>query len=158
MPPTPPAPVEGQCRDTAKRAEGEARKGARQARKVPGVAEVEGQAKGAAADESDIPIAGYSDLNANQVTSRLNELSQIDLAKVGAYERKNANRKSVLDKVRSLKANEPVPGYDELTVDEVKTALDAADEKTTREIRDYERQHKARQGVLEAADRELQNA
>jgi len=145
-------------RDVAKRAEGGARKGARQARKVPGVAEVEGQAKGAAADEGDIPIAGYDDLTANQITSRLSDLSQIDLAKVGAYERKNANRKSVLDKVRSLKGNEPVPGYDELTVDEVKTALEAADDKRTREIRDYERQHKGRQGVLEAVDQELQKA
>ena len=141
-------------RGAAKRAEGSARKTARQARKVPGVAQAEGQAKGAVAGESDIPIADYDDLNASQIVSRLNELSQIDLAKVDSYERKNANRKSVLDKVNSLRGNEPWPGYDELTVDEVKTALDTADEKRVREIRDYERQHKGRQGVMDAADRE----
>ena len=142
-------------RQTAKRAQGSARKTARQARKVPGVAEAEGQAKGAVAGEGDIPIAGYDDLNANQVVSRLSDLSQIDLAKVDSYERKNANRKGVLDKVSSLRGSEPWPGYDELTVEEIGTALEGADDKRVSEIRDYERQHKGRQGVLEVAEREL---
>jgi len=142
-------------RDVAKRAEGEARKTARQARKVPGVAQAEGQVKGVAAGEGDIPIANYDDLTANQITSRLGDLSQIDLAKVDSYERKNANRKSVLEKVTSLRGNEPWPGYDELTVDEVKTAIDGADDKRVQAIRDYERQHKGRQGVLDAATKEI---
>jgi len=145
-------------KETAKRAEGGARKTARQARKVPGVAQVEGEAKGAVAGEGDIPIADYDDLNANQVVLRLKDLSQIDLAKVDSYERKHANRKSVLDKVQSLRGNEPWPGYDELTVDEVSQALAGADEKRVRSIRDYERQHKGRQGVIDVADRELQQA
>jgi ferritin-like metal-binding protein YciE len=144
-------------RDAAKRAEGGARRGARQARKVPGVAQAEGQVKGAVADADDLPIADYDDLTANQITSRLNELSQIDLAKVDSYERKNANRKSVLDKVSSLRGNEPWPGYDELTVDEVQTAISGADEKRVQAIRDYERQHKGRQGVLDAASKELKS-
>ena len=142
------------ARGAAKRAGGSARKTARRARKVPGVAQAEGQAKGAVADEGDIPIAGYSDLNADEITSRLNELSQIDLAKVDSYERKHSSRKGVLDKVASLRGEEPWPGYDELTADEVKTALEGADDKLVSKIRDYERQHKARKGVLEATERE----
>ncbi len=145
-------------RDTAKRASGRARRTARQARKVPGVAQAEGQVKGAVADEADIPIANYDDLNANEIVSRLGELSQIDLAKVDSYERKHANRKSVLDKVNSLRGEEPWPGYDELNVGEVERALTAADRERVAKIRDYERRHKGRQGVLEATDRQLENA
>ena len=113
-----------------------------------------GEVKGALAEEGDIPIADYDELNASQITSQLNELSQVDLAKVDAYERKHANRKSVLDKVHSLRGDEPWPGYDELSADEVKQALEGLDDKRVAQVRDYERRHKARKGVLEAADRE----
>jgi polyhydroxyalkanoate synthesis regulator phasin len=42
------------------------------------------------------PILGYDDLTAAQVTSRLGDLSPAELRKVRDYERRNANRKSVL--------------------------------------------------------------
>jgi ferritin-like metal-binding protein YciE len=141
-------------RETARRATDRARSTARQARKVPGVAYAEGEAKGAVADEEDIPIANYDELNVNQVTAHLGELSQVDLAKVDAYERKHANRKSVLDKVNSLRGKEPWPGYDELSADEVREALARLDDKRVAEVRDYERRHKGRRGVLEAAEKE----
>ena len=141
-------------RDTAKRASDRARGTARQARKVPGVAQAEGEVKGALADEGDIPIADYDELNASQITSQLNELSQVDLAKVDAYERKHANRKGVLDKVNSLRGEEPWPGYDELNADEVRSALEGLDDRRVAEVRDYERRHKGRRGVIDAADRE----
>ncbi len=145
---------EAAVRDTAKQATGQARRTARQARKVPGVAQVEGEVKGAVAGEGDIPIADYDDLNADQIVSRLGELSQIDLAKVDAYERKNANRKGVLERVQSLRGEEPWPGYDELTVEEVEQAVRAADEERVAQVRDYELRHKGRKLVLEATDRE----
>ena len=56
---------------------------------MPGVARAEGEAKGAVAGADDLAISGYDDLTANEIVSRLRELSQIDLAKVEAYERKN---------------------------------------------------------------------
>ena len=65
-----------------------AKRTARQARKVPGVAQAEGQVKGAVASESDLAIARYDSLTADEIIGRLAELSQIDLAKVDAYERK----------------------------------------------------------------------
>ncbi len=49
-----------------------------------------------------------------------------------AYERKYANPKSVLDNVHSLRGEEPWPGYDELTVEEVQQALPGADEQRVR--------------------------
>src|SRR5436853_5807430 len=60
---------------------------ARQARKVPGVARAEGEVKGAVASERDLAIARYDSLTADEITDRLSDLSQIDLAKVDAYER-----------------------------------------------------------------------
>ncbi len=147
-----------QVRDTAKRVDASGRKAARQARKVPGVAQAEGQVKGAVADEGDIPIANYDDQNAADIIARLEQLSQVDLAKVDSYERKNANRKGVLDKVTSLRGKEPWPGYDELKADEVRQAFAGVSDARVSEIKDYERKHKARTQVLEAAERELSEA
>jgi polyhydroxyalkanoate synthesis regulator phasin len=45
------------------------------------------------------PILGYDDLTAGQVTSSLKDLTPAELRKVRDYERRNANRKSVLSAV-----------------------------------------------------------
>ena len=47
------------------------------------------------------PILGYDELTAGQVTSSLDDLTPAELRKVRDYERRNANRKSVLDAVES---------------------------------------------------------
>ena len=77
-----------QTKQTARKTAATAKRSARKARKVPGVAQAEGQLKGAVASEQDLAIARYDSLTADEITSRLTELSQIDLAKVDAYERK----------------------------------------------------------------------
>ena len=74
-----------------------------QARKVPGAQTAEGEAKGAVSVEDDLPIKGYDDLNVGDVTARLEGLSSTDLGKVDAYERRTKNRKTVLDKIASLR-------------------------------------------------------
>ena len=142
-------------KQTAKRAGQRARTSARQARRVPGVAQVEGEVKGAVASEEDLAIDGYDSLKVNEINSKLAELSQIDLAKIDAYERKTRNRSSILNRITSLRGDEPWPGYDEQTVDEIRQALDAADDDRLKQVREYESRHKKRQGVLEATEREL---
>jgi hypothetical protein len=47
------------------------------------------------------PVLGYDDLTAAQVQSRLDALTPAELRKVRDYERRNANRKSVLSAVES---------------------------------------------------------
>jgi ferritin-like metal-binding protein YciE len=131
---------------------------ARKARKVPGVAQAEGQIKGAVASEDDLAIADYDVLTADEVTTKLTELSQIDLAKIDSYERKNQNRTTVLGRIAPLRANEPWAGYDELTGAEVQAALSAGDDDRAKQTRSYERSHKNRAGVLKAAEREHSNA
>jgi ferritin-like metal-binding protein YciE len=141
-------------RDQAKEAGTAARRTARQTRRVPGVARAEGEVKGAVASEGDLPISNYDRLNADEVVSRLSGLSQVDLSKVDAYERKNQNRSTVLDRVQTLRGNEPWPGYDDQSVGDVTAALADADEERRRRVLDYERRHKDRAGVIRAAERQ----
>jgi ferritin-like metal-binding protein YciE len=150
--------VSGTAKRTARRGTGQAKRTARQARKVPGVARAEGTVKGAAASASDLAIANYDSLSADEIQDKLTELSQIDLAKVNAYERKNQNRSTITSRIGSLQGDEPWPGYDELGVDEVRAVLSDGDETRVKAVRTYERKHKNRAGVLEATERELSNA
>jgi ferritin-like metal-binding protein YciE len=135
-----------------------AKRTARQARKVPGVARAEGELKGAVASEGDLPIARYDTLTADEIAAKLTGLSQIDLAKVDAYERKNQDRSTILSRIDSLRGNEPWPGYDELTAAEVQAVLSEGDDDRAQQVRAYERSHKNRAGVLQATERELANA
>ncbi|HEX5617287.1 MAG TPA: ferritin-like domain-containing protein [Solirubrobacteraceae bacterium] len=135
-----------------------AKRTARPARKVPGVARAEGQVKGAVASEADLPIARYDTRTAEEITAKLPELSQIDLAKIDAYERKHQNRTTILNRATSLRSDEPWAGYDELTAAEVIAVLSEGDDDRAKDVRSYERAHKDRAGVLKAAQRELTNA
>jgi ferritin-like metal-binding protein YciE len=143
---------------TARKTGEKAKRSSRQARRAPGVAQVEGQVKGAVASESDLPIAGYDKRTAEEIVARLSELSQIDLAKVDSYERRHESRTTVLDRISSLRGDEPWAGYDELTAAEIQAALGDADDDRLKAVRSYERAHKARAGVLKATERELTSA
>jgi hypothetical protein len=58
----------------------------------------------------------------------------------------------------SAKRREPWSGYDDHTVEEIVNRLSDADDARAQAVRDYERAHKSRAGVLEAAERELTTA
>jgi ferritin-like metal-binding protein YciE len=131
---------------------------ARQARKVPGVAQAEGQVKGALASEEDLAIARYDSLTADEIAAKLTDLSQIDLAKIDSYERKNQNRTTVLSRITSLRGNEPWAGYDELTAADVQSVLAEGDDERVKQALSYERSHKNRAGVIKAAERERTTA
>ncbi len=146
--------VEGAARN----ATSSAKRTARKARKVPGVAQAEGQVKGALASEEDLAITGYGKLTAAEIAEKLPQLSQVDLAKIDSYERKNDSRTTILSRITSLRGDEPWSGYDELSVDEIRTVLDNGDENRVKRVRSYERSHKNRAGVLDASERELAKA
>jgi ferritin-like metal-binding protein YciE len=143
---------------SARKTTAKAKRQSRQARKVPGVARTEGRAKGAVASEGDLAIARYDALTAEEINGRLAGLSQIDLAKVAAYERKKQNRTTVLERISALQAKEPWAGYDELTVSEVQAVLGEGDDERAKQVRTYERAHKNRAGIIETAERETSNA
>jgi ferritin-like metal-binding protein YciE len=145
-------------KDVARKATAATRRTARQARKVPGVAQAEGQIKGVVASEEDLAIKRYHELTAEEIVGKLAELSQIDLAKIDSYERKNQNRTTILSRITSLRGREPWAGYDELTAAEVQAVLSEGDEQRVEQARSYERSHKNRAGVLKAAEHEHSNA
>jgi ferritin-like metal-binding protein YciE len=145
-------------KQAARKAEVRVRRTARSARRIPGVAQAEGQIKGMVASEQDLAVADYDKLNASDLVEKLPGLSQVDLAKVDSYERKNQNRTTVLARISSLRGSEPWPGYDDQGVEEIRKALADADETRAKEIQVYERAHKNRTGVLAAAEREAANA
>ncbi len=145
-------------RQAARKTGSTTRRTARQARRVPGVKQAEGQVKGALAEAGDLAIADYDGRTAEEIVGRLPGLSQIDLAKIDTYERAHENRTTVRNRVKSLRGDEPWAGYDEMTASEVQAALSDADDDGAKQVRDYERSHKNRSGVLKAAERELSNA
>ncbi|MDP1849594.1 MAG: DUF892 family protein [Solirubrobacteraceae bacterium] len=135
-----------------------ARTAQRQARRVPGAAQAEGAAKGAVASEPDLPIAGYDGLTAEQIVKRLPGLSQVDLTTVEVYERRTQDRSTVLDRIGTLRGDEPWAGYDDMNAGEIVDRLRAADDELTAKVRDHERAHKGRATVLRAVERELSHA
>ena len=109
-------------------------------------------------DDHQLPIPGYDQLKEKQIGDQLSQLSQVELATVETYERAHASRPAVLEKLRYMRGSEPLPGYDELTTDQIAAALAGADAKTVRAVRDYERKFGRRRSVLDEAVRVLPNS
>ncbi len=142
-------------RDAVDDASGEIRSQAKQARKVPGVAQVEGEVKGAAAGADDLALANYDDLTVHDIIGRLAPLSQVELAKIDAYQRKHSTRSTIAERITTLGGDGPWPGYDAQTVADIRNALNAVAEPAVREVRTYERRHKDRTGVHDAVETAL---
>ena len=109
-------------------------------------------------DDQQLPIPGYDQLKDKQISDQLSQLSQVDLATIETYERAHASRPAVLEKLRYMRSSEPLPGYDDLTPDEIAAALAGANAKTVRAVRDYERKFGGRRSVLDEAIRVLPNS
>jgi ferritin-like metal-binding protein YciE len=132
----------------------EGREAAREAARevTDAVSELAEQAPGlgrALVREKDLAIPDYASLNANQVISRLGELSRTELRRIAAYERRHRNRRSVLERIEADTGKQPWPGYDEMPTEAILARLDGADEATVELARDYERRHRARAEVIE---------
>ncbi len=97
----------------------------------------------------------YESLTAAEVNEKLPQFSQRDLRGVETYEKAHQSRQTVLDKISSLHGQQPVPGYDELNVQEIQKLIAEGDDKVSTRVRDYERPRKSRDGVLQAAEAKL---
>ena len=62
---------------------------------------------------------------------------------------------NLTDRVAKLLGEQPWPGYDEQDVAAIAAKLDQADADTARLVTRYERNHKDRADVVEAAERRL---
>ena len=99
------------------------------------------------------PVAGYDNLKTKEVVASLSGHSQVELAEIESYEHTHENRSSVLGKLRWLRQDEPLPGYDALDSGEVVAALDKADVAAIKRVRGYERKFRDRREVLEEVAR-----
>jgi hypothetical protein len=109
-------------------------------------------------DAGESPIRGHDKLDAREIGARLDGLSQVELAAVEAYERSHADRPQVLDKLRYMRMNEPLPDYDTLSPAQISQALARADAETVKAVRDYERKFGHRPEVMDEAARVLATA
>lgn len=99
------------------------------------------------------PVPGYDRLKTKELIASLSNRSQVELAEIETYERTHQDRVSVFDKLRWLRQDEPLPGYDALSSDKVVVALEGADIEAIKRVRGYERKFRARREVLEEVDR-----
>lgn len=99
------------------------------------------------------PVSGYDSLKTKDLIASLSSRSQVELAEIGRYEHTHQNRVGVFDKLRWLRQDEPLPGYDALGSDEVLAALDKADLPALKRVRGYERKFRARREVLDEVGR-----
>ena len=126
-------------------------------RKRPSHADATGD-EASSPDAAEAPFPGYDKLDYRELSAQLPELSQVELAAVESYERSHKERKKVLDKLRYMRSNEPLPGYDALSPEQIAEELAGADTQTVKAVRDYERKFGDRPEVMEAAARVLPTA
>jgi polyhydroxyalkanoate synthesis regulator phasin len=86
------------AKDVRKQASGARRRAVRAA--SPALAKAD-RARRAAGVGANFPITGYDDLTATEIKPRLNDLTPPELRKVRDYERRHANRKTVLNAIEA---------------------------------------------------------
>ena len=105
--------------------------------------------------DHDLPVQDYDKQSAEDIARKLKGFSRRELRTIDAYERKHENRATITDKIAKLTGDEPWSGYDELSVEAVAKAVGDSDQETAKKVREYERNHKDRSGVVEAAGRRI---
>ncbi len=103
-------------------------------------------------DDSQLPLPGYDRIKEKDLVAELSNHSQAELAAVETYERSHKERLPVFDKLRYLRGQEPLQGYDTLSAKEVLAGLEGADTATLKRTRVYERKFRGRRQVLEKVD------
>lgn len=117
------------------------------------------------------PIPNYDEKNAEEVTSALDGLDEMQLRTLRAYEVQHKNRVTILRaideklaardqipaEVQEAVLSNPIPGYDEMNAPEVEAALSTLDLVQLGSVRAYEMAHKNRVTVLRALDEKLED-
>ncbi|WP_431962467.1 hypothetical protein [Actinacidiphila sp. bgisy160] len=99
----------------------------------------------------DLPLADYDRLPVAEIIQRLRMFSQADLSVIEDYEREHGDRVGILNAIENLRGNQPWPGYDTMSPDQITARLRGAEPLVARQAMDYERQHRRRPDVISAA-------
>ena len=144
------------AQESAKKAAGDAQKVVRKTSKRATAATASVAPKlprvAAPKNASELPIQGYDSLTAADIVSRLQGLTQTDLARVYKYEQANEGRSTILEAIDSRLVELPITTYDALTVDEIIGRLDGLSKSELRTLRRYEADTKGRSTLLEKID------
>lgn len=136
-------------------AQEDTQRAARQARsmlgRVPGMAPAEAELVARLISGGELPISEYDSLTAAEVVQKLPTLSQRELREIEIYEHHNRGRATVLSRVDELRSEEPWSGYDDMTVEEILPRMRKAPTAEQASIVAYERRHKQRSTIIDAA-------
>ncbi|MCX4458942.1 hypothetical protein OG585_39955 [Streptomyces sp. NBC_01340] len=110
------------------------------------------EAHGALTREQDLPIPGFGGLGVPEIQQHLCDLSQMQLTVVEGYERAHARRSAVLNAITQLREAEPLAGYDTMSPEEIKAQLPEVCDDAARQVLEYERRHRRREMVIDAAE------
>lgn len=94
-------------REASTRTDVKARRAARQtkraARRIPGVAAVEGEIVGVSAGAEELPLTDYDTFTVDEITDRLPSLAQRELHIIDGYERRHRHRATVLRDIEDFR-------------------------------------------------------
>ena len=145
-----------QAQDSGKKVADDAQKTVRKTSKRASVAAANVAPKlprvAAPKNAGELAIQGYGSLTAADIVSRLQGLTQTDLARVYKYEQANEGRSTILEAIDSRLIDLPIATYDALNVDEIIGRLDTLSRSDLRTLRRYEADTKARSTLLEKID------
>jgi len=108
--------------------------------------------RGAMRLEARTIIPDYDNLSVEEIRNRLPRLSQAEQATIEAYERTTRNRTEILEALQDLRGKEPWPGYDEMSVNDIRSRFADSDSDQVRAVLEYERGHKGRSSILNASE------
>ena len=98
-------------------------------------------------------ISGYDDLTAEEIVAKLPEQPQTTLVEIATYEQAKRSARPCCSASPRSAAPSRRPGYDELNADEAQKLITSGSPTLAAAVRDYERRHKDRASVIEAAVR-----
>ena len=101
----------------------------------------------------DLPFQGYDDLDGRRLNAQLRLRSQVELTRIDEYERSHQERPAVLEKLRYLRNDEPLDGYDGLDTDEILVALADSDVAKLKSVRGYEVKLRDREDLLDGLEK-----
>ncbi len=108
-----------------------------------------GGGAGSSTEGGQLPIPGYDRISSKHLIADLSKHSQAELGAIQAYEKSHENRQPVFDKLRYLRGQEPLRGYDDLSVKEILADLEGAKTEKLQKTRLYERKFQRRPDVLD---------
>ncbi|EKX60170.1 hypothetical protein PV416_01095 [Streptomyces ipomoeae] len=127
-------------------------------REMPDATRMAEGIQGAVTREQDLPISGFSKLGVPEIQQRLRGLSQRELTVIEGYERAHSGRPGVLNSIEQLREAEPWAGYDTMDAERIRMHLPDVSDRVVRQVLEYERHHRQRDTVINAAEKALRAA